>query len=97
MKTKQTDNCRPKGSIPEAKAKELAKRFGVGDFQIVEAFNCFDNCVISDEVATMTVGDMAHQFRQCVTRAGFVKDKMVWNDIAWYFTNHYDELKRKRW
>ena len=96
MKT-QVDSCRPKGSIPEAKAKELAKRFGVGDFQIVEAFNCFDNCVISGEVDTMSVADMGRLFRQCVTRAEAVKDGMVWNDIARFFTNHYDELKRKRW
>ena len=84
-------------SITDAGAKRVAKFYELSVEQVRQAFNVYDNCVLSGEAEGMSISDVGIRFRQCVTRASDVKDGMIWNQVAREFRDNYDSLRRKVW
>lgn len=95
MKTKKAE--RILASITDIGAARVARLFDITVSQAEEAFNVYDNCVISGEAESMSIADIGIRFRQCVTRASDVKNGMVWNQVAREFRDNYDSLRRKVW
>jgi hypothetical protein len=95
MKKKETK--RILASITDIAAARTARFFGITVAQAEEAFNVYDNCVISGEAEAMSIGDVGIRFRQCVTGAMDVKDGMVWNRVAREYRDNYNSLRRKVW
>lgn len=97
MRTKTKKEGRILASITDVGAARVARLFELPVEQIEQAFNCYDNCVISGEAETMSIADVGIMFRNCVTGASKAKNGMIWNQVAREFRDNYNNLRRKVW